>query len=745
MGIEQTNFNLNPSTLESIGADSFEMLLELPLPYLLLDEKNNICRYNRALINLFVIEQAPLSGKSISQLFPLYLHQQLQEKLKWVKCEKPVYWETKGLRSDGTEITISMHLFCLSQNALLKNCFIIDDSKNKELEDKLLVVEQMNQYHKQLKQAVVERSKKLEDASIELLQAKEQLYQEKERMQVTLESIADGVIATDVDGYVQYLNPVAQQLTGFNEEKACGQYIQVIFPTLIKDENNDISGLIKNSLVASKGTELTTVLPRKDGSDLIIQYSISPIRNRHEEIVGTVIVFHDITESQKLLKQVCYLASHDTLTNLINRNEFESQLKLLINEIIHHDAIIEHTLLYIDLDQFKVVNDTCGHSAGDELLRQVAEILDDTIPKSALIARIGGDEFAVILRECSHQEAYVVADNILLKLTKLPFYWGEKSFRIGASIGMVQINQGCGNFNRLMSWVDSACYAAKENGRNRIYVYGQDDKALAKRHGEMVWVAKINRGIDEGMFCLAYQTIAEVKNYKEKDYQEVNRSYIEMLIRLREDDGTVCSPGEFLPAAERYNLSPQLDRWVFTNTVKWLRKNTKLLQEMTMCALNISALSLNDKGFMDFLVGVLKEDKFLARKLCFEITETSAITNMANANRFIETVKQHGCWFALDDFGSGMSSFRYLKDMKVDYLKIDGEFVRHIVEDNVCFSFVRAIDEIGKAMQMKTVAEYVENEKIIECLQKIGVDYMQGYAVARPVLLEKDQHTGQFL
>jgi diguanylate cyclase (GGDEF)-like protein len=421
-----------------------------------------------------------------------------------------------------------------------------------------------------------------------------------------------------------------------------------------------------------------------------------------------------------------HMAYHDALTGLVNRSSFEQLLQRAVNSAQEH--ALSHVLLYLDLDQFKIINDTCGHVAGDELLRQLAGVMNPHIRESDTLARLGGDEFGVLLERCPLESAQKIGKSLLDAIKNFRFIWHDKSFSISASIGMALINKLTPNTEEALSTADMACYAAKDLGRNRIYLYTDSDEDLAQRHGEMQWVSRINQALDENRFILYRQCIVPLNHNNQAKFSE-------FLLRLREPDGSIILPQDFIPAAERYNLMPSLDRWVVDNTFAIL---TDLLNGSDTAGLpgmffiNLSGASLSDESFFTFVRDRLQRYNIPPQSICFEITETTAIAQLSQAVEFIHQIKKEGCRFALDDFGSGMSSLSYLKSIPADYLKIDGSFVSTMLSDSMNRAIVEAINQIGHVAGMHTIAEFVENQAIREALTEIGVDYAQGYGIEEP-------------
>lgn len=427
--------------------------------------------------------------------------------------------------------------------------------------------------------------------------------------------------------------------------------------------------------------------------------------------------------------RLVYQASHDALTGLINRREFEQRLERTLLSALQQDR--EHALCYMDLDQFKVINDTCGHAAGDELLRQLALLLKGNLRERDTLARLGGDEFALLLENCSIQDALEVADTFRSEVQRFRFKWGDRVFAVGMSVGMVAINRDSGNAASLLSAADAACYVAKDRGRNQIHVYESRDIDLARHRGEMQWVTRIQRALEDNRLRLSWQEIRRTDGRTEPS------RHVELLLRMVDEDGSEILPMAFIPAAERYSIMPSLDSWVIEETLRLCQRYlASERQQHCLFAVNLSGASLKDPAFRRMLLACLQDNPALGPHLCFEITETAAIGNLAVVNEFIDAMRAFGCRFALDDFGSGLSSFTYLKNLKVDYLKIDGAFVRDIATNAIDRSMVEAIHRIGHQMGLQTVAEYVESDKTLALLRQIGVDYVQGNAIHSPEPLE---------
>ncbi len=563
---------------------------------------------------------------------------------------------------------------------------------------------------------------KLRKEIAERRRTEEILFSEKERFRVTLASIGDAVITTDITGGVDYLNPSAERLTGWSKDEGAGQFLCQVFNIIDENSRDPVRHPVQRCLKDGQNVGLVnnTLLLCRDGQERCIDYSASPIHDYEGIGVGAVLVFRDVTEARRVARQLSYYASHDALTGLVNRREFEHRLERILSTAKPSEF---HTVVYLDLDQFKIVNDTCGHVAGDALLRQVGGLLATQVRKRDTVARLGGDEFAALIEHCQHKQVLRIAHKVLETLQDYRFVWQGRGFTIGASIGFVPIEPGVDTLASVFRAADDACYAAKEQGRNRIHVYKRDDQELAQRRGEMQWVLRIQEALADNRFTLFYQPIVSL--------DRSDRDHGEVLLRLRNHDGSLVSPEVFIPAAERYNQMQTIDRWVIRTVFSSLR-DTDVIPPATCVAINLSGQSLGDWHFLEFVEQQLEELAVPIDRVCFEVTETAAISNLSHAMRFFSALKQQGCHFALDDFGSGLSSFAYLKSLPVDFLKIDGRFVKDMVQDPIDHAMVEAIHRIGQVMGLKTIAESVENASILAQLSAIGVNYAQGYEVGKP-------------
>ncbi|MDD0808854.1 PAS domain S-box protein [Curvibacter sp. RS43] len=562
-----------------------------------------------------------------------------------------------------------------------------------------------------------------------LLRLSSELAQQHELMRVTLQSIGDAVITTDAQGLISWLNPVAERMTGWLSADALGRPLPQVFH-IVNDETRELAPDPVAACIAMGkmvGLADQTVLIARDGSEYGIQDSAAPILSPQGQMLGVVLVFHDVSEQRRLSGEMTYRATHDPLTGLINRGEFELRLSRTLRNAQENDC--QHALLYIDLDQFKLVNDACGHAIGDQLLMQVGKLLGDSIRTRDTLARLGGDEFAIILEHCSVEQAQRIAQKICDRMEDFRFVHEEQRFRIGTSIGLVPVDKRWVSSAGLQQAADTSCYAAKEAGRNRVHVWFDTDAAMRARHHEIQWTSRIERALDHQGFELFAQHIQALKSNSRGIHAEV-------LLRLRNDDGSLVQPGAFLPAAERFHLASRVDRWVLRHAIDWLRvlPDPSLIESLSV---NLSGQSVGDRAFHAWAGDLLASaGERIRRQLCLEITETAAVTNLADAAVFIEQVRKTGVQVALDDFGAGASSFGYLKALPVDCLKIDGQFIRNLVSDALDDAAVRCFADVARLLGLKVVAEFVDNADVLERLRVIGVDYAQGYLLHRPEPIE---------
>jgi len=571
--------------------------------------------------------------------------------------------------------------------------------------------------------------KRLHDSQ---MRAETNFHEASEFAHVTLQSIGDGVVTTNTSGLIQYMNPVAEQLTGYSLDRAQWRSLSDVLVLIEGDTGKQVQDLVKRCLKNgfSFAIQGQTMLVGRDSNDeFAVDVRVSPLRDARGDIRGVVVVFHDTTELSILTHRLTYQASHDALTGLLNRREFEARLELAL-ESSRNDNI-QHALCYMDLNQFKVINDTCGHIAGDELLKQLAVRMRASTREADSIARLGGDEFGLLLEGCHLEQAENVAKNMLEMIRNFRFIWGDKVFDIGMSVGLVPISADSGNLTDVLSAADSACYIAKDYGHNRVHVFEHDDLTLAQYKGEMQRLQEIRRALDENLFRLYEQEIRALSG------DDSLRRYSEILLRMK-IDGEVVAPSTFLPAAERYHLMPAIDRWVVRNAIALLKDRCETCKT-TRISINLSGQSLCDEDFQKFVENEIHESGVAPESLCFEITETTAIANITSAIHLMNGLKKRGCTFALDDFGSGLSSFSYLKNLPVDYIKIDGSLVKDMHTNLIDRAMVRSISQIGHLMGIKTIAEYVVNDDVMMECKALGIDYVQGYHVSRPKRVEQYQ------
>jgi diguanylate cyclase (GGDEF)-like protein/PAS domain S-box-containing protein len=559
-------------------------------------------------------------------------------------------------------------------------------------------------------------------------------YAEQARAHVTLESIADAVICADRAQHVTYMNNAAESLTLWGEAEAQGQPLATVLelrpePSAHSAAPTDIVRILDGE--PRGGPTSGVLLVRRDGSAVPIQERVAPIRDATGAITGVVLVLRDITHERAAAAQLHYQATHDALTGLANRREFEHQMQRAIDDRKQRGA--QYALLYLDLDQFKVINDTCGHAAGDELIRQISWSIGQLTRAGDLLARLGGDEFGVLLANTSAEDATRVAESVRRRIADLRFTWRDKFFVVNVSIGVLALDDCLPAVEDAMSAADQACYLAKDNGRNRVQAYRPDDAEMRARKGEMQWVERINTALEQDRFVLFAQEIRPIG--VRTAAPGPSAPTCELLVRLIDTDGELVAPMAFIPAAERYGIMPRIDRWVIEHACKLLAESSAQRTGVPTCMINLSGASVTDPGLADFVRSCLAQTRLPAHCVGFELTETVAIANLERAARMMNELRDLGCGIALDDFGSGMSSFAYLRALPVDFLKIDGEFVRDMATDPIDLAVVESIQKIARVMGIRTVAESVENDAILTAATLVGVDYAQGFHLARPVPL----------
>src|SRR6516225_5120360 len=547
---------------------------------------------------------------------------------------------------------------------------------------------------------------------------------------LALDSLAEAIITTDKDGRITYMNPAAEQLTGSAAAAATGKLLEEIVSLVDETDRRLLSDPVHQALTTGAAVNLSRralMLSRANGSERSIELSASPMRNSARELIGAVVILHDVTELRGLTRQMSYQATHDALTGLVNRREFERRLEEAIESGHRGDG--QHVLAYLDLDRFKLVNDTSGHLAGDSMLREVAKLLRDAVRDSDTVGRLGGDEFGILLVGCPLEKARQIADDVCRAVGDHRFVWRDKIFNIGASIGLVEISRESGTLEELLAAADTACYVAKRQGSGRVVVYSARDEALARHTGEIQWLQRLQSALKENRFHLYHQVIVPA-------HGEDSGPAMEVLVRLLDETGHDLLPAEFMRAAERYRLMGLVDRWVVQTTLAALGRGAIPVPANRSVAINISGQTLGDLQFLEFVVECLDSTGAAAAQVCFEITESAVVANLEQARRFVGVLHGMGCQFALDDFGSGVGSFSNLKNLPLDYLKIDGSFMRNLARDSVNQAMVTAMIKLARTLNFKVIAEQVEDAAAEEAARRMGVDYLQGYAIGRPQPLQ---------
>lgn len=541
---------------------------------------------------------------------------------------------------------------------------------------------------------------------------------------VTLEAIGEGVIRTSASGQVDYMNPAAEKLTGWLAEEAVGHDVSEVYNVYSEATRRPRRNAVELCL-AERRLQVPPGLANlrtKSGDELTIRDTISPILGEDGETLGAVVVFRDLTRVRSLEREMAYITSHDPLTGLLNRQDFEIYLEAALEQ--GRQRGVQHALLYLDLVELKLVNDCYGHVAGDELLRQTAQLLRGEVGEGVILGRVGGGDFSLLLENQSGEQAAAFARNLQRACASFRFGWGGQHLEISFNIGLVAIGASGNNVQDVLKAADSASYRARQRGRNKVHVFDDKD-GLDERHGRLHWVQRVRRALAEDRFVLYHQKIAAL--------HENGRDLHEILLRLAGDHGEPLAPGLFIPIAEAYDLAPLIDRWV-------LRKSLELLARGSLpgaqISINLSGQTLGDETFLDDALAYLKGSRVDTSRIFFEITETSAVAHLGRALRFIGALKEIGCRFILDDFGSGFSSFTYLRNLPVELLKIDGQLVKDMATDPVLEAMVRSINEISHSIGLKTIAEWIEDEATLEALKNLGVDYGQGFLLHRPAPID---------
>jgi diguanylate cyclase (GGDEF)-like protein/PAS domain S-box-containing protein len=542
-----------------------------------------------------------------------------------------------------------------------------------------------------------------------------------------LEAVPEGIFFTDVEGHIQFMNAAAEALAGVSREAAAGRRFEDVVGLVDDAERRAIADPVRQAVQTGLPVAFsrrTILMSRATGGERAIEPVASPVRDADGQVAGAVVLLRDVTELRGLARQMSYQATHDALTGLVNRREFERRLEEALEGARRGDG--NHVLCYLDLDRFKVVNDTSGHVAGDSMLREIAKLLRDEVRDSDTVARIGGDEFGVLLIGCPLEKARQIADDMCRTLADYRFVWKDKLFDVGVSIGLVELSRESGSLEESLAAADSACYVAKKQGTGRVAVYSARDEAAARHSGEIQWLHRLQTALKEDRFELYHQPIRHAFGLNG------GGPAIEVLLRLREGSGARIAPGEFIRAAERYRLMGHIDRWVVQTTLAALGRGALELPANRTIAINISGQTLGDLSFLEFVVDCFDRTGATSSQVCFEISETAVVANLEHARRFVGVLHGMGCQFALDDFGTGLGSIANLRNLPIDFLKIDGSFMRNLARDSVNQAMVGAMIRLARTLNFKVIAEEIEDETSLDAAREMGVDYVQGFAIARP-------------
>jgi diguanylate cyclase (GGDEF)-like protein/PAS domain S-box-containing protein len=547
-----------------------------------------------------------------------------------------------------------------------------------------------------------------------------------------LQSLGEAIVATNLEGGLIYLNPAAEQLLGVGRAQALGRQLEEIVGLVDQNDRKLLADPVREALGGGDGnphslSRRAVLLGKASGEERAIELAASPIRDQAGEVTGAVVLLHDVTELRGLHRQMSYQATHDALTGLVNRREFERRMEEAVEVARRGEAT--HMLCYLDLDRFKIVNDSSGHLAGDSMLREVAKLLRDAVRDSDTVARLGGDEFGMLLVGCPLDKARQIADDVCRSVAQYRFVWHDRVFSIGVSIGLIEIGREAGTVEQLLAAADSACYVAKKEGAGRVSVYSARDEALARNSGEIEWLQKLQGAIKDERFTLYYQPIVAAYG------SDTDGPSMEIFLRMLDETGQEIAPGEFVPSAERFRLMASVDRWVVQTTLQALSRNAFQLARDRSVAINISGQTLGDPQFLEFVVELLDSTGVGPEQVCFEISESAVIGNLEHARRFIGVLHGMGCKFTIDDFGSGVGSFSSLKNLELDYLKLDGSFMRNLGGDSVNQTMVTAMIKLARTLNFKIIAEQIEDSAALDAARKMGVDYVQGFVIARPARL----------
>lgn len=549
----------------------------------------------------------------------------------------------------------------------------------------------------------------------------------KLQARVTLESIGEGVITTDRSGVIDYMNEASEQLLEIKRSMAVGKTLPELIALVDEVDGDSLGDPVAQCLAERRRINLgrrALLVTKQSKREFSTELTASPIRGPDREIAGCVVIFHDVSEIRGLAREMSYQASHDALTGLVNRAEFERRLDQALSAPRGEHA--SHVVCYLDLDRFKAVNDSCGHMVGDNLLREIASLLKAQVRDSDTVARLGGDEFAMLLVGCPLDKARQIAGDVCHAVSEYNFSWQDRVFELGVSIGLVEMDHESGTAETALSAADSACYVAKQQGRGRIHVYSARDEVMARERGEIQWLQRVQNALKHNQFELYSQSIIAMRG------RVSTGPAAELLLRLPDESGKPLSPGQFLSAAERYQLMSHLDRWVVRAALTSLASDVPHLPEGRCCSINLSGQTLGDDEFLEYVVDLLDHTGVDPGKICFEVSETAVMHNLDHARRFINVLHGMGCRFALDDFGSGIGSFSQLRQLAIDYLKVDGSFTRDVGENKVSRDMLEATIKLSRSLDFQVVAEQVEDQKAFDILRELGVDFVQGYVVERP-------------
>jgi len=556
------------------------------------------------------------------------------------------------------------------------------------------------------------------------------LSRSKRQAQYTLESISEGVVTTDNEGRIDYMNQAAESMIGATRDDASGHKTGELFTLIDEADRRALGDAVERCLSIRRRVSMgrRALLVSRDGKhEHSVELTASPIKGPGSSISGTVVVIHDVSEIRGITRQMSYQAAHDALTGLINRREFERRLEEALDTSHTEEAV--HILFYMDLDRFKAVNDSCGHTAGDSMLREVASLIKDQVRDSDFVARLGGDEFGTLLIGCPLEKAQQIATDICSAVADYRFVWQDKIFNIGISIGIVEITHHSGSLQDVINAADSACYVAKQRGRGQVHIYSARDEAIARERGDIQWLRRLQDALQDDRFALVVQPIIAIGG------GSVSGPMVEVLIRMPDERGRYANSADFLRSAERYQLMPQIDRWVVNAVLAAIGSGEIRLASNRSCAINISGQTLGDESFLDFVVEALDRSGVSPESICFEVTESAISTNVQYVQRFIEVLHGIGCEFALDDFGSGIGAFSSLKHLPIDYLKIHGTYTRNLTSDQVNQEMVTAMIKLARTMDFRVVAEQVEEQDDFDWLRNVGIDFVQGNFVDPPAAL----------